>query len=94
MAGIGLIADSVTQQSEIMMMANQFQIVIPGATPGSVPTQPFIIKNIDGVDTVGISGNLVIDGKVLGKHIEANSITAAHLKVNRNFHHEISGGVW
>lgn len=37
---------------------------------------PFVIGDVNGISTVGINGNLVVDGSILARHIAAESITA------------------
>jgi Domain of unknown function (DUF1983) len=67
--------------SEIIMLADKFAIVTPTADATEVPNVPFVVGNVNGVPTVGIDGQLVIDGSITANHIAANSIGANQISV-------------
>ena len=60
---------------------------------GTVPTNTdywehigiLMVGNIDGVATVGIDGNLVVDGTLLARHIAADQIDTSHMNVLNAF---------
>ena len=72
--GYGLISDwnNGEPTSEFMILADKFSIV----TPGVNPKRPFTVGIVDGVSTVGINGQLVIDGSITASKIRAGAITA------------------
>lgn len=65
--------------SEIIMLADKFAIVTPGALLGEIPNIPFIVGNVNGVPTVGVDGQLVVDGSITANHIAAGEIYGTHL---------------
>lgn len=77
-AGIGLGVDSKTG-SNFIVMADRFAFVSPTyTTTGGVQQMkyPFVIGTVGGVSTVGINGQLVVDGTITADKIKANSISA------------------
>lgn len=82
-SGFGLISDANdgTPTSEFILLVDKFKVV----TPGDTPRTPFVIGNVDGVSTVGIDGNLVIDGSLKSPAIEADAIKSAHIDTNEVF---------
>ena len=68
-------------QSDFIILADKFAIVTPTANQGETPQVPFIVGNIEGVPTVGINGQLVIDGTLYADAIAANEITADKMNV-------------
>ena len=75
-AGVGLMLDE-TGSSTFEIVANKFAIVNPNSSSDS--KYPFIVGNINGSSTVGISGDLIVDGSILARSIKASSITADRL---------------
>lgn len=61
------------------VVADKFIVAMPGA-PGTT-IAAFIVGLVNGVSTVGINGNLLVDGTILARHIAANTITANKLSV-------------
>ncbi|RLB93532.1 MAG: hypothetical protein DRH26_03665 [Deltaproteobacteria bacterium] len=80
LTGYGLIStnNNGTPTSEFIILADKFQIV----TPGEDPQVPFVVGEVDGVSTVGIDGNLVVDGTILSPAIQADAVKAAHIDAN------------
>jgi predicted phage tail protein len=78
-AGFGL-ALSDNDPSEFIILADKFSIVSPSDN-GKV-TVPFTVGNIGGVSTVGVNGNMIIDGSVLARNIAASAITADKVGTN------------
>jgi len=78
-AGVGLISDEVIG-SEFVVLADKFLVVKPDGTGTATPM--FVVGDIDGVTAVGVHGNLIIDGTIATRHIDAQSITATHIGTN------------
>lgn len=66
--------------SSFSVLANKFIVVHP--TSDGTTIQAFVIGLVNGVSTVGINGNLIVDGTILARHIVADSITADKLDVS------------
>ncbi|WP_266156781.1 phage tail fiber protein [Dyella silvatica] len=90
-AGIGLGVDSKTG-SNFVVMADRFAFVSPTYTStGGVQQMkyPFVIGTVGGVSTVGIQGQLVVDGSITADKIRVNSLSA--LTANMG---EVNGGTF
>lgn len=75
---VGMIRlDGTATQSTVAVLADKFVIVHP--TNNGDAIQAFITGLVNGVPTVGINGNLVVDDTILARHIVAGSITAAEI---------------
>lgn len=61
--------------STFIVKADRFAVVMPG----KAAQIPFVVGTVDGVPTVGIDGQLVVDGTITARHIEAGSIGAAEV---------------
>lgn len=72
--------DSGASGSNFVVVADRFIVSHPSAA-GTLIT-PFVVGLVNGVSTVGISGNLVVDGSILGRHIEAGAVTATKIAAN------------
>lgn len=72
-AGFGVANDGAT--SEAVFLVDKFAVV----TPGQTPKVPFVIAPLNGVDTVGIDGNMVVDGSIAARTLDAEIITGAFL---------------
>jgi hypothetical protein len=73
-AGFGLHNTGAT--SDFIINADKFAIITPGSPSGTISKVPFIVGVVDGVSTVGINGQLVVDNTIRGESIIANSITS------------------
>ncbi|KWS03756.1 Phage host specificity protein J [Lysobacter capsici AZ78] len=71
-AGIALSANP--SGSDFVVQADRFAIVSP--TNYGVRRVPFVVGNVGGVSTVGITGALLVDGSVTAGKITANSLSA------------------
>jgi hypothetical protein len=69
-AGIQLNADDVGT-SEFTVLADNFRVFKSGYTSSPM----FAVGTVNGVNTVSINGNLVVDGTILTKGIANNAIT-------------------
>jgi hypothetical protein len=60
------------------VVADSFQIVQPsaGLTEGR---KVFVVGKINDLPAVGIDGNVVVDGSILARHIDADQITGQHI---------------
>lgn len=56
------------------VLADKFMIVNPAANNQEI--QAFVQGMVNGVPTVGINGNLVVDDTILARHISVNSLSA------------------
>lgn len=70
-----------TFDSAFVIRSNRFAVVIPDlpGAPAGPPVIPFVVGPVNGVNTVGINGALVVDGTILARHIQANTIGAAQI---------------
>lgn len=65
--------------SSFSVLANKFIVVHPTADGTTI--QAFVIGLVNGVSTVGINGDLIVDGTIAARHILADSITADKIDV-------------
>ncbi|RLB94835.1 MAG: hypothetical protein DRH26_00100 [Deltaproteobacteria bacterium] len=79
-SGFGLAStnNNSTPTSEFIVLVDEFKIV----TPGKSPCVPFAVGTVSGVSTVGIDGNMVVDGTITALKIDADAITANHIDAN------------
>jgi len=69
-----------TFDSSFVIRANRFAVVHPSQPGSTLPeVVPFIIGTVDGVPTVGINGQLVVDGTLLARAIQAETIGAREI---------------
>jgi hypothetical protein len=81
--GFGLASgDPNEAESEFAIRADRFYVVFPTGD-GSTSIIPFVVGMVDGVSTVGISGQLVVDGSVLARAIAAGAVTATKINVSQ-----------
>jgi len=72
-------AGSATPTSEFGVLADRFIIVHPSSNGTTI--QAFVVGSVNGFSTVGINGNLIVDGTIVANAIAAGAITAAKLNV-------------
>jgi len=90
-AGIGLGVDSKTGSSFIVM-ADRFGFVSPTYTSNGGVQQmkyPFVIGTVGGVSTVGIQGQLMVDGSITADKIRTNTLSAISANMG-----EVNGGTF
>lgn len=75
-AGVAIVGGGAT--SEVAILADRFRIARPD---GTGVKQVFAVGAINGVSQVGISGDVLIDGTLLARHIGANQVTADKINV-------------
>lgn len=66
--------------STFVVVADKFIIAHPTAAGTTIT--PFVVGLVNGVSTVGITGNLLIDGSVVARHIAAASIDASKISAS------------
>lgn len=69
--------------SEHIIVADSFKIVQPGVAGLTVPKTVFGVGNIDGAATMGLAGNMIVDGTVLARMIAADAVTADKIGANQ-----------
>jgi len=75
-AGIGLSA-TAGQGSDIIFMANRVAIVQPNYSGSTSQLKyPFVVGTVGGVSTVGIAGQLLVDGSITANKITTNTLSA------------------
>ncbi|PBI84111.1 hypothetical protein BKP43_55410 [Variovorax boronicumulans] len=74
----GMILNNDGTKSELVVLVDKFAIAQDG--PGGVPTFPFIVGSIGGTPSVGINGNLFVDGAIKTRMIDAEQIRGTHIK--------------
>ena len=85
-AGIGLGASS-TGGSTFTVLADRFAFASP--IGGGLVKYPFVAGTIGGVSTIGITGQLIIDGSVTAQKIKTNSLSAISANMG-----EVNGGIF
>lgn len=63
------------------VLADQFSIALPG-NPGATPVVPFTVGSVNGVPTVGITGNLIVDGSIFTRNLQVGSVTTDRMAPN------------
>ena len=56
------------------MVADKFKVAHPTASGTTVTA--FVIGQVNGVSTVGINGNLLVDGSILARSLAVQSLSA------------------
>jgi len=74
-AGIALSANPETG-SDVIVMADRFAVVPPNYSPDTQPKIPFVVGQVNGVNTVGIQGQLLVDGSITAHKITVNALSA------------------
>lgn len=86
--------DDTGYTSEHIIVADSFKIVQPGVDGLTVPKTVFGVGNIDGVTTMGLAGNMVVDGTVLARMIAADAVTADKIGANQiNANHILADAI-
>jgi hypothetical protein len=77
-AGMSLMSGG-GQQSSFAVLADRFLVYRPDGA--GTPKQLLIMGNVNGVNTLGLSGSLIIDGSINGRSLTADSVTADKIDV-------------
>jgi len=71
---VGLVRlDGDVTQSSFTVLADKFIVRHPTTT---TDIQAFVVGQINGVSTVGINGNLVVDDTILARHLNVDTLSA------------------
>ncbi|SEF22745.1 DUF1983 domain-containing protein [Variovorax sp. NFACC27] len=70
----GILLNNDGQQSDLVVLVDRFAISTID-TQGAIK-YPFVVGSVAGVSTVGIDGNLVVDGTVSARAINVNQLSA------------------
>ena len=88
---VGAVTLNGTQTSSTFsILADKFIIVHP--TANATTLQAFIVGLVNGISTVGINGNLIVDGTIAARHILADAITADKIAAGAVGASEIAAG--
>lgn len=71
--------DGTAAEINAIFGVDKFIIMHPTST--GITAAPFVVGLVNGVSTVAINGQLVVDGTILARHIAAASITAEKINV-------------
>jgi len=72
---VGLVQlDGSASGSTFTVVADKFIIAHP-TDSGQLMT-PFVVGMVNGVSTVGINGNLIVDGSILARHLNVGTLSA------------------
>lgn len=66
--------DGGATTSTFAVLADKFIVVHPSVNGTTI--QAFIVGLVNGVSTVGINGDLIVDGTILARHIAVSSLSA------------------
>ncbi len=66
--------DGTPADSSFAILADKFIVVHPSVNATEI--QAFIIGLVDGVSTVGINGDLLVDGTIVARHLDVTSLSA------------------
>lgn len=66
--------DGGATTTSFAVLADKFIVVHPAANATTI--QAFIVGLVNGVSTVGVNGNLIVDGTILARHIDVASLSA------------------
>lgn len=72
--------DGSQSESVFGVLADKFVIIHPSDDGTTI--QAFVIGLVNGVSTVGINGDLIVDDTIIARHILAGEITADKLDVS------------
>lgn len=70
----GILLNNDGQQSDLVVLVDRFAISTMDAQ-GAIK-YPFVVGSVSGVSTVGIDGNLVVDGTITARSINVNQLSA------------------
>lgn len=69
-----ILLDGSQTTSTFAVLADKFIVVHPSVNGTTL--QAFVVGNVNGVTTVGINGNLIVDGTILARHLGVASLSA------------------
>jgi len=74
-AGIALSANPATG-SDFIVMSDRFAVVPPGYSNSTQTKMPFVVGQVNGINTVGIQGQLLVDDSITANKIKTNTLSA------------------
>jgi hypothetical protein len=81
--GLGLASGEPGEaDSSFIVRADKFAFCLPTGA-GATPVVPFVVGNVGGEPTVGVNGQLMVDGSISTNALAAHSVTADILSVDR-----------
>lgn len=69
-----VLLDGSQTLSTFAVLADKFIVVHPSVDATTI--QAFVVGNVNGTPTVGINGNLIVDGTILARHLDVASLSA------------------
>jgi hypothetical protein len=78
--------DGSDTESVFGVLADKFIVVHPSVDGTTITA--FVVGLVDGVSTVGINGNLLVDGTILARHIDVDTLSAIAADIG-----EVTAGV-
>jgi hypothetical protein len=66
---------SIAGTTSFDVIANRFRVAQPGVA-GGAPVNVFSVGTINGVPSIGITGNLLVDGAINARHLQVTSLSA------------------
>lgn len=79
-AGILLENDSGNTESKMVVLVDKFAIA--QTATGGETKYPFIVGRVDGASSIGMDGNLFVDGSIKARSLDVEQLTATISKLN------------
>ncbi|KLN57613.1 DUF1983 domain-containing protein [Variovorax paradoxus] len=76
----GMILESNGSTSSMVILVDKFAIAQSGT--GGAVKYPFIVGSIDGVSSIGVNGNMFIDGSIKARSLDVENLSATISKLN------------
>lgn len=70
----GVLLNSDEQESNFVVLVDRFAVAQQGAN--GVTKYPFVVGSVAGAATVGVDGNLIVDGSILARSIAVDQLSA------------------
>lgn len=75
----GMILDNDGSTSNMVVLVDKFAIAQTG--PGNTTKYPFIVGTVNGAPSIGISGDMYVDGSIKTRMLDARAVTADKIDV-------------
>ena len=76
-------------KSEFIIRSDKFAVVQPNGEGGA--KAPFVVGSVNGVSTVGIDGNMLVDGTITATKLQANQVLVGHTIQSSNYSSNTAG---
>ena len=76
-------------KSEFIIRSDKFAVVQPNGEGGA--KVPFVVGSVNGVSTVGIDGNMLVDGTITATKLQANQVLVGHTIQSSNYSSNTAG---